>query len=135
MEEKNYGKSGYKIFKSAAKDYANHPEKTASLIKKTIRKANKNKTSLKNIWGNFHLLIDLIKAWSNGDYKNISKKSIVFIIASILYFVSPIDIVPDFIVGFGILDDAAVLSFAIKQLSSELEKFKEWKKSEPINLK
>ncbi|WP_249365269.1 YkvA family protein [Cytobacillus citreus] len=135
MAKKKYGKSGYKIFESAAKDYADHPEKTAGLIEKTIRKANRNKTSLKNIWEKLHLLIDLIKAWSRGDYKNISKKSIVFIIASILYFVSPIDIVPDFIVGFGILDDAAVLSFAIKQLSSELKKFNEWKKSEPIELK
>ncbi|MFE4525456.1 YkvA family protein [Cytobacillus firmus] len=59
----------------------------------------------------------------------------IFIIASILYFVSPIDLVPDFLIGMGILDDAAVLGFAVSQISGELEKFKDWKDSRTIEMK
>ncbi|MCQ6279873.1 DUF1232 domain-containing protein [Bacillus sp. EB600] len=43
------------------------------------------------------------------------------------YFVSPFDIVPDFILGIGLFDDAAVIGFAIKRVSVEVEEFKMWK--------
>ncbi|GLB60463.1 YkvA family protein [Cytobacillus sp. NCCP-133] len=133
-ETKDYRK-GFKKFTSKAKKYAEDPEKTRSLLNKATTKANHNKSSLSDIWDKFQLLIDMIKAWSRGDYRHISKKSILFIIASIIYFVSPIDIVPDFLAGIGILDDAAVLGFAVSQVTGELEKFKIWKESRTIEMK
>ncbi|PWW19453.1 uncharacterized membrane protein YkvA (DUF1232 family) [Cytobacillus oceanisediminis] len=132
-ETKNY-REGYKRFSSRAKRYAEDPEKTRGLLSKATTKANQNKSSLSDIWEKFQLLIDLIKTWSKGDYRHISKKSILFIIASILYFVSPIDLVPDFLAGMGIIDDVAVLGFAVSQITGELEKFKIWKQSRAIEI-
>lgn len=40
----------------------------------------------------------------------------VFVAAVLLYVVSPIDLIPDFIVGFGKLDDIILLSVAIDHL-------------------
>lgn len=120
---------GYKKFELSAHDYAENPEKTADLLKKTMKKAARNKSAFKGIWKNLQLLMELMKSWSKGEYADISKKSIVFIIASILYFVSPIDLVPDFLIGFGIVDDAAVLGFALKQISGEIDKYVAWKEN------
>jgi len=44
----------------------------------------------------------------------------------LLYFVSPIDFVPDFLPG-GLIDDAFVLSLIIRQIKTDLYKYKEWK--------
>lgn len=118
---------GYKKFEASAHDYAQNPKKTEKLLKKTVKKAARNRAALKGVWKNLQLLMELLKSWSKGEYKDISKKSIVFIIASILYFVSPIDLVPDFLIGLGIVDDAAVLGYAIKQISGEIEKYSAWK--------
>ncbi|WP_026582266.1 YkvA family protein [Bacillus sp. J33] len=134
METKDY-REGYKKFTSRAKRYAEDPEKTRGLLSKATAKANQNKSSLSDIWEKFQLLIDMVKSWSNGDYRHISKKSIIFVLASILYFVSPIDIVPDFLFGIGMIDDAAVLGFALNQITGELEKFKAWKQSRTIEVK
>jgi uncharacterized membrane protein YkvA (DUF1232 family) len=82
---------------------------------------------LHEVWDRLHLLFDLVTAWRKGEYRKIPKGSIVMVIATIIYFVSPIDLVPDFLVGLGILDDAAVIGFTLKQISSDLEKFKLWK--------
>jgi len=125
----NKYKLGYKKFESSAKKYAESPQKITKLLKKTRKKANNNKVSLATVWNDFQLLIELVKSWSKGQYRSISKKSIVFIIAAILYFISPIDVIPDFLIGFGIIDDAAVISFAIKQLSGEIEKYRIWKQN------
>ncbi|MGE6415992.1 YkvA family protein [Planococcus kocurii] len=51
------------------------------------------------------------------------------IIASILYFVSPVDLIPYFILVVGCLVDAVVIAFAINQLNADIEKFKVWKES------
>jgi uncharacterized membrane protein YkvA (DUF1232 family) len=43
------------------------------------------------------------------------------LLAALAYFVMPVDIVPDFIAGFGFTDDATVLMAAIGLVSSHLK--------------
>ena len=43
------------------------------------------------------------------------------LIAALAYFVLPVDIIPDFIAGFGFTDDAAVLATAIALVSSHIK--------------
>jgi len=47
--------------------------------------------------------------------------------AALLYFISPIDLVPDFIPVVGLLDDAAVVALVVSAFSSEIERFKAYK--------
>jgi uncharacterized membrane protein YkvA (DUF1232 family) len=56
------------------------------------------------------------------------------IVATVIYFVSPIDLVPDFIIGLGIFDDVALIGFTAKQISTELERFKTWKDNRYIDI-
>ena len=44
----------------------------------------------------------------------------------IIYFVSPLDLIPDAIPVLGYIDDAAVLSLVMAAIRSDLEKFQEW---------
>ena len=45
------------------------------------------------------------------------------------YLVSPLDVIPDFIL-FGFVDDAAVFGLVVSAFQSELEDYKEWKKNQ-----
>lgn len=125
---------GYKKFEKKAKEYVKRPEKTDVLIKDATKKADDKKGSLTEIWDNLQLLFELVSAWRKGEYRKIPTASIVTIIASIIYFVSPIDLMPDFLVGLGIVDDAAVIGFVLKQITADLEKFKIWKENNVENL-
>ncbi|WP_226675655.1 YkvA family protein [Mesobacillus jeotgali] len=124
---------GYKKFESKAKEYIKKPEKTDVLLKDAGKKADDHKGSLAEIWDNLQLLFDLVGAWRRGEYRKIPTRSIVTIIASIIYFVSPIDLVPDFLIGLGIVDDAAVIGFVLKQISVDLERFRIWRVSHPVS--
>lgn len=54
---------------------------------------------------------------------SIFKKLLIF--GGLLYLVFPMDIVPDFIIGLGILDDAAVLLFVWNAIKSELSEYED----------
>lgn len=123
---------GYKKFEKKAKEYVKRPEKTDVLLKDATKKADDKKGSLTEIWDNFQLLLELVSAWRNGEYRKIPTGSIVTIIASIIYFVSPIDLMPDFLIGLGIVDDAAVIGFVLKQITTDLENFKIWKENNKV---
>jgi uncharacterized membrane protein YkvA (DUF1232 family) len=115
--------------REGAKEYIDNPKKTEGLLKKAILKASKTQGTLGDAWEKLQLLFDLVNAYSKGEYRNVAPTTILTIIGAILYFVSPLDVVPDFLVGLGILDDAAVISFTLKKLSVEINEFKKWKHS------
>lgn len=73
-------------------------------------------------------LIRMAKAWASRRYRKVSKQTIVYTIAAIIYFVTPTDFMPDFILGLGFLDDIAVLRWVIGQIKTDLEDFKAWER-------
>ena len=73
------------------------------------------------------LLQALCLAWWRGEYRAISSKALITIVAGLLYFVSPLDAIPDWLLGVGFLDDIAVLGWVLKTVSDELARFKAWR--------
>jgi len=102
-------------------------EKAKETIDEALKKANANKSDLQSIWEQFQLLFALAKDYFNGTYKNISTKSIIAIVAGLLYFLSPVDLIPDFILGFGFIEDVFIIGLVIKQVAKDLEKYQLWK--------
>ncbi|MFK9096558.1 YkvA family protein [Pseudomonas guariconensis] len=76
------------------------------------------------------LLQALCLAWWRGEYRAISPKALVTVVAGLLYFVSPLDAIPDWLVGIGFLDDIAVLGWVLKTVADELNRFKAWRNSQ-----
>lgn len=115
-------------FGKKAKEYAGDKKKTQKLVNDAMKKAKRSKkeSSFEEIWDNIQLLFQLAKDWSTAQYTQIPIGSMIAIIMGLLYFVSPIDFVPDFLPG-GLIDDAFVLSLIIRQIKTDLYKYKEWK--------
>jgi uncharacterized membrane protein YkvA (DUF1232 family) len=119
----------HKKFVGRATKYAENPKNLQQLLKRAMRKASHNKNSLSGILQQFYLLVELVKAWSKNEYQDVSKKTIIMVIATIVYFVAPLDLIPDFLIGLGIFDDVAVIGYTVKQISNELDRFKKWKEN------
>ncbi len=69
----------------------------------------------------------LCMAWLRGEYRAISSQALLSIIAALLYFLSPVDAIPDVLLGVGFVDDIAVLGWVISAWSGELEAFRRWR--------
>jgi uncharacterized membrane protein YkvA (DUF1232 family) len=71
-------------------------------------------------------LIRLVKAWVGGRYRRVPWPTMAMAIASLIYFVNPFDLIPDFIIGTGLLDDATVIAMVLNALKHDIELFKKW---------
>ena len=110
-----------------AEVYANDPNKLDKLLDKANKKAKNNSRSLSDILEKFQLLFSIVRDYAQGRYKDIPYKSIVLVIVGIIYFITPLDAVPDFIPFLGFVDDATILGLIISQLNEDLESYKTWK--------
>ncbi len=87
-----------------------------------------------NLLSDVPLLVSLVKSYINGEYKEIPYNSIVAVIATLLYVISPIDIIPDVIPVIGFADDAMAVAFCIKMIHDDLEKYKAWRDKSNVNV-
>lgn len=75
------------------------------------------------------VIIRMVKSITSKDgykpeYKNVLLPGLV-----LLYLISPIDIIPDWLPVVGVLDDLALLAMAIPMLTTEAERFVAWEAS------
>ena len=82
---------------------------------------------LTRLFQDLRLLIPLIKDYWKGTYRDVSVKSIVIFVVALAYIISPIDLIPDYIIGLGQIDDAVILGLSLYFLEKDLKKYKEWK--------
>jgi len=73
------------------------------------------------------LLYELIRSYVDGSYREVPWSSIAMAVAATVYFLSPIDLIPDAIPVIGMLDDALVVRFTLSAIQGDLRTFCEWK--------
>ena len=106
--------------------------KKTNITAEDLKKAGKLKNNLGAVASKFGLLVRMLQADKNGEFK-IPTMDKVKIIGAIVYVITTIDAVPDIlpIIGFG--DDIGVVAYVISKLGSllsEYEKFEIQKKQD-----
>jgi uncharacterized membrane protein YkvA (DUF1232 family) len=103
----------------------------ATLARK-LRQTDFTKADGAHVKEHFFTLGRLLRAYAQGEYRTIPWKSLLLIVAAVLYFINPIDVIPDLLPLVGLSDDFAVLFMVYKAIGSDIEKFLEWEKSKVI---
>jgi uncharacterized membrane protein YkvA (DUF1232 family) len=71
----------------------------------------------------------MVRAWARREYSALPWRAVVGVVAGLLYFVSPLDAVPDFLPFLGFIDDAAVLGFILRSMEKDVRAFREWEEA------
>jgi uncharacterized membrane protein YkvA (DUF1232 family) len=78
---------------------------------------------------NIPMLVSLVRSYIRKDYRDVPLGSIIAIVSALIYFLSPIDLLPDSIPALGYVDDAAVFAFVWKMVADDIEEYRKWQEA------
>lgn len=122
----------YKKALGKAEDYLKKPLRVKQLLNDAYAKASKQKDIGQiagEVWDSLQILFRMISAAVSGRYHGIPTRVLLGGTAVILYFMSPIDAIPDFIPVIGLLDDAALLAWFMTTIKDEMDRFHDWERT------
>ncbi|MEQ9593431.1 MAG: DUF1232 domain-containing protein [Cyclobacteriaceae bacterium] len=74
----------------------------------------------------FHVLTRMLKAFAVGEYRSVPWNAIVGIAATLIYFINPADLIPDFVPFTGFADDFGILLWMFNSIQNEIDAFLSW---------
>ena len=98
-----------------------------SLLIAVARKSGRQGLRLDAVKEDLRLLQGLCLAWWRGEYRAINPKALLAIVAALLYFLSPVDAIPDWLPVMGFVDDIGVLAWLMSTWRAELDAFRAWR--------
>ena len=107
----------------------NFTKEDLNRVMEDFETAKKKATRLGKHLESFQLMWSLLQDYRAGNYTAIPWKFIAAMGFAMVYLISPLDVIPDFLI-LGFVDDAAVFGLVISAFQSELEDYKEWKKQQ-----
>ena len=123
-EEKVLGR-----MKARAQKIVNDHDRLKEVLKKAQKKldaAQEDDTLLRKLTDYVKLILRMITNYLNGAYNETPWQTIVMLVAGLLYFITPLDAIPDFIPIGGWIDDATVLVWLGRCFRDDLERYKIW---------
>ncbi len=112
--------------KNEAEELLLSKENLDKFLLKVKRKYLEIPNSKENLY-EIPVLIDLVDDYFQNEYIDIPKDSITTIVSALIYFLSPMDLMPDTIPVMGYSDDVVVISRVCDEFKTDIEKYKNHK--------
>jgi uncharacterized membrane protein YkvA (DUF1232 family) len=108
-----------------------NPDKTRRLLDSALDKSAsaKHASQFSTISDKLQALTRMIRCYINKEYRDIPWQTLTLVTAALIYFVSPLDAIADFIPLLGFADDVAIITAVFSSINHDLEKFLEWERS------
>ena len=107
-----------------------------SLFEKAAKEAAAvPKQRFKENWPYLQTMLRLVGAYECGQYKQVSKDDLMWIVAALNYLVNPFDLIPDMTPLIGFVDDAIVVAYVADKTRQALDDFMIWETNGVSNLR
>ena len=116
----------------AAEELLKQPEKVEILLQR-IEKKLKKIPKVGDTLAMVPIMVSLIRSYIRKEYNKAPIGSIIAIVSALIYLATPVDLIPDFIVGLGIVDDAAILGMCYSLVCDDIKEYEEWRNEKRLS--
>ncbi|MEM9896059.1 MAG: YkvA family protein [Bacteroidota bacterium] len=85
-----------------------------------------NSEEWKELRSKIMILKRMVEVQLSGEYRAFPVSSMLLVVFALIYFITPTDIVTDFIPALGFTDDASVAYLIIRKLDKDIRRFLSW---------
>jgi len=126
-EESARESRAYEKATEQADDISRDIKKLTKLLEEANRKAKRRREGpIKGFLNTLSAVKRMVEAYREGRYTDVPWRSVSMIVAAAIYFVIPFDALPDFIPGLGLLDDMALITWTLRTVKKDVDKFRDW---------
>lgn len=91
------------------------------------------KEKLFKLFDQVKLAMQMVKDFKAKKYPHVPWRTIGLITAALLYFINPLDIIPDLLPLLGYTDDAVAFAAIFKSIQTDLKNYCHWRGLDPAN--
>lgn len=73
------------------------------------------------------MLADVLR----GRYRPVPWAAVGWMLAAFVYLISPLDLIPDFFLVIGLLDDVVIVGWMLTRVDRSLEGYRQWREVRP----
>lgn len=117
---------GFARFRRRAAELVGDREALRRLGQESLERIDERAPRLGSTLDDLATLVRLINAWVRAEYREVPRGTLVLVVAAVLYFVVPLDLIPDFLGGLGLIDDIAVIGWVVREVRKDLDAFRAW---------
>jgi uncharacterized membrane protein YkvA (DUF1232 family) len=118
--------------KNKARSVLQDQERVIKLLetsKEKIRNLELGENELKGVLSYIKTFIRMLRAFKSGQYQDIPWVTILMIASALIYFVTPLDLIPDFIPITGFVDDFSLIMAIFNRFRDDVLAFQAWENS------
>ena len=119
--------------KKKAEEVAGDRSKLNNVLSSTREKLDEihlEDTKVFKLGERIKVLLRMMRAYAQGSYKEIPWRTMLVLLAAIIYFLMPLDLIPDFIPVSGFIDDFTVVMLVSGAFQQDIQEFLDWEKSQ-----
>ena len=98
--------------------------RAAQLAAQAVEKAQKNKAALQKVWDDLLTLTRLLRAWARREYTAVPWRTLVAVVAVLIYFLNPFDLIPDFLPTLGLFYYSTLVGLFVSSIGEDLSPFR-----------
>lgn len=125
-------KENFKKYQKKAEEVLKDNKRVQSLLGSTREKLTEvleNNDRLKEFSEKIYVMIRMVKAQLSGEYREFPWRTLAMIVGALIYFVTPLDLIPDVIPILGLTDDISIVYWIYKSVQEDIERFEEWERT------
>lgn len=128
----------FNVFINRASRLLGRPFKVVTILNEVAEKLADHKSKdnkFRQLLDVMLTVVRLVRSYVSGEYRQIPTKTVISGLAVLLYVLSPIDLIPDFIPVIGFLDDLSLISWFVASFQTEITRFREWEQTAAITVR
>ena len=123
------GRTTVRIALDAARRVLRRRFRVVLLARDAYTRMSDHDGALTTVKDDLALLLRMMTAWAQRSYQRVPWSVLLLVTGAVVYFVAPIDLIPDALIGIGFVDDVAVVTAVVRTVRDELDRFRVWEQN------